>query len=175
MFNLIPWKKRSNGGSLRVQSAEPSRQPIDYGPMARYQDEMDMLWSRFFDRWASLRGMENPSELWDLPRLDRNWDASWEDKDDKYVWHVELPGFEPEDFDVKISGNMLTIHAEHKEEQHHKKRGSSYRYGSFSRSFMLPGGVDVESIDAHYHSGVLELALPKTEQGRGKRILVNAK
>lgn len=86
---------------------------------------------------------------------------------------AELPGFEPKDFDVKVSGNMLTVRGEHRHEE--KEKGSSRaRYGQFCRTFTLPYGVDEQKIDARYHSGVLEIHLPKTEQAQGKRIPVQA-
>ena len=66
------------------------------------------------------------------------------------------------------------MRAEHKDEKREKNGGSHYRYGSFSRTVALPHGVDEEKIEARYHSGVLELHLPKTEQGQGKRIEVKS-
>ena len=90
------------------------------------------------------------------------------------MFHADLPGFEPGDFDVKLSGNSLTVRAEHRHQQEDEKSGASYHYGSYSRTVTLPHGVDQDKIDARYHSGVLEVHLPKTEQARGKRIEVNA-
>ncbi|MHB8864868.1 MAG: Hsp20/alpha crystallin family protein [Pirellulaceae bacterium] len=95
------------------------------------------------------------------------------DHEKEYVVHAELPGFEPEDFEIKTSGNLLTVRAEHKETKE-QDGGSSYRYGSFSRSFTLPEGVDCDNIDASYHSGVLNVRLPKTEQAQAKRIPVTS-
>ena len=74
---------------------------------------------------------------------------------------------------MNVSGNTLTIRAEHRDE-HSKKGTHSYRYGKFSRTFTLPSGVNTDAINACYHSGVLHVELPKTEQGRGKRIPVRA-
>ena len=90
------------------------------------------------------------------------------------VRHAELPGFEPEDFDIKVTGDMLTVRAEHKDEKKEKNGGSSYHYGSFTRSFSLPHGVNEQNIDARYHSGVLELRLPKTAEVCSKRIEVKS-
>ncbi len=174
MFNLIPWKKRS--GNIAVHRDEPVGKMShgfdrDVYPLARARDEFDSLMRRFFDdRWFDER-LGNLPSLWNEPRLD--WDLGWEDRENEYVFHAELPGFEVEDFDIKVSGNMLTVQAEHKEEKK-KNGGSHYRYGSFSRTVTLPHGVDEEKIDARYHSGVLELHLPKTEQVQGKRIEVKS-
>lgn len=86
---------------------------------------------------------------------------------------TEAPGFEAGEFDVQISGNQLVIRAEHKVEQK-EEAGSAYQYGTFYRSLPLPLGVEPDKIDARYHNGILELHLPKSEKGRGKRIPVNA-
>ena len=171
MFNLIPWKKRS--GNIAVRRDEPMGELThdydrDFYPLARFREEFDSLMNRFFDdRWLGDR-------FGNLPEWNWNWDLGWEDKGNEYVFHAELPGFEPEDFDVTVSGNVLTVRAEHKDEKKEKNGGSSYRYGSFSRSFTLPHGVDKEKIDARYHSGVLELHLSKTEEACGKRIEVKS-
>lgn len=173
--SLIPWKKRNNG-NLTVRRDEPTRKEQDYYPLARFRNEFDSLLERFFgDRWFGQQPFGSLPSLWNDPqqKFEWNWDLGWEDKGNEYVFHAELPGFEPEDFDVKVSGNALTVRAEHKDEKK-EKNGSSYRYGSFSRTFSLPRGVDEEKIDARYHSGVLEVHLPKTEEAQGKRIEVKS-
>jgi HSP20 family protein len=173
MFNLKHWKKRNNGGTIAVHHAEPSCQDLSY-PEARFRDEFDALMNCFFDdRWFGRRFGNVPS-LWDEPRFDWNWNLGWEDREQEFVLHAELPGFEPEDFDVKVSGDVLTVRAEHKDKKKEKNGGTQYRYGSFSRSVTLPHGVDEEKIEARYHSGVLELHLLKTEQAQGKRIEVKS-
>ena len=178
MFSLIPWKKRRDHIAVRrdepgrVLSGEVER---DFHPLARLREEFDSLVERFFgDRWSGDRSFGNLPSLWNEPRLDWNWDLGWEDKEKEYVFHAELPGFEPDDIDVKLSGNVLTVHAEHKDEKKEKNGGSRYSYGSLSRSFTLPHGVDAEKIDARYHNGVLELHLPKTKEACGKRIEVKS-
>jgi HSP20 family protein len=174
MFHLIPWKKRN--GNIKVRHDEPTRdfEREDY-PLARLREEFDSLMARFFeDRWFGDRVFGDLPSLWDDARFDWNWDMGWEDTEKEYVFHVELPGFEADDFDVKVSDNVLTVSAEHKDEKKVNKGGSSYRYGSFSRTFTLPHGVDENKIDARYHSGVFEVRLPKTEETRGRRIEVHS-
>lgn len=96
-----------------------------------------------------------------------------DENENEYVPSAEMPGFEPEEIDVKISGNVLTVKADHKEESK-SKNGRSSRYSSFHQSFTLPTGVKSDQIDATYHSDVLELHLPKDESTPTKRIAVNA-
>ncbi|HID78387.1 MAG TPA: Hsp20/alpha crystallin family protein [Planctomycetaceae bacterium] len=169
MLSLIPWKKRN--GNIRVRHDVPRRDDdYDFLPLARLREEIDSLMDRFFGRslwsdWPSLR-------LWeDFERMPWAWDMDLEDREDEYVFQAELPGFEPEDFDIKVSGNVLTVRAQRREEKEEKHR-ARYRYGSFCRSFTLPHGVNQDEIEARYHSGVLEVRLPKAEAARGKRIEV---
>lgn len=87
------------------------------------------------------------------------------EKDGNYMLEAELPGFEKNDINVELDGEVLTIHASHKSEDEEKEGDGRYirrerRYGSYSRSFDV-SGVDAESIKADYKNGVLELTLPK--------------
>lgn len=159
MFGLVPWKKRS-GDEVSVL-----RDPEDF-PLARFREEFDAMWDRFWREWN-----EGTSLMGDGSRF--GWDLDLEDKEDEYALHAELPGFEPEEIDVKLSGNVLTVKAEHKEEKQ-GDGGSSYRYGSFQRMFTLPQGVESDKIDANYHNGVLDIRLPKSEECKAKRIPVTA-
>ncbi len=172
--NLIPFKKRHD--KLAVRRDEPTRQSIvEDHPLSRIRQEFDSLLNRYMDdTWFGSRSFNQLPSLWKDSDFDWNWDLGWEDKGDKYVFHAELPGFEPGDFDVKISGNVLTVRAEHRETTEHGKNGNSYRYGSFTRIFALPHGADQDKIDASYHSGVLELHLPKQAGAQSKRIEVKS-
>lgn len=168
--NLIPWKKPNS--HLDVRRDEPHASNDDVYPLARLRSNFDSLVHRFFeDDWMGSRN--NGKSLSPFgQRFDWNWDLGWEDRGKAYVYQTELPGFEPEDFDVKISGRILTIHAEHKDEKNEKNGLTSYRYGSFSRSLTLPVGAVDSKIDARYHSGILEIHIPKTKDAQGKRIEV---
>ena len=180
MFSLTPWKKRR--GDIAVRRDEPfgelSRDfDRDVYPLARFREEFDSLMDRFFgDRPFGDRPFGDFPSLWNEPRFNWNWDwdLNWEDHEKEYVLRAELPGFDPESLDVRVSGNTLTVCAEHKDEKKGEKGDASYRYGSFSRSFTLPHGLDEEKINARYHNGVLELHLPKTAEACGKRIEVKS-
>jgi len=98
-----------------------------------------------------------------------------EEADKEVVVRAEAPGFEPKDFDIHISGNTLTIKAEHKEEAEEKETGYrrwEQRYGQFQRSLPLSTDVNTDKVEARYHSGVLEVHLPRTEPSPRKRIEV---
>jgi HSP20 family protein len=90
------------------------------------------------------------------------------------VVRAEAPGFEATDFDVQVSGDVLTIRAEHKEESREGGEGgpAESRYGCFERWVTLPGGTDRDKVEARYRNGVLEVHLPKTPEAQGRRIEV---
>lgn len=97
--------------------------------------------------------------------------------DDKYIVKASLPGINPDDLDISITDNTLSIKGEVKEEKniseeryHLRER----RYGSFTRSITLPASVDIDSIEATYKDGVLTLSAPKTEEVKRKRITVRS-
>ena len=102
--------------------------------------------------------------------------------DDAMELTAELPGVKPEDVQMEIEGNVLTLHgtkkAEHEEEK--KKDELRYRvwersYGEFSRAFTLPSTVDVDKIEAEFKNGVLNVRMPKMAEAKGRRIAIEAK
>jgi HSP20 family protein len=156
---LIPWKKKHEG-NVKAWKEEDH-------PVALLRHDFDEMWNRFWDDWRSGLSL----------RDDTRWFGSQlavDDKEKEYVVRAELPGFEPEDFELKVTGNVLTLRAEHKEDGKHENGGTYHRYGSFSETFTLPRGVLSDKIDARYHSGVLEVHLPKSEDCQAKRIEVTA-
>ena len=93
------------------------------------------------------------------------------------VLKFEVPGIRPEDLDIRVEGRTLTVRgerkwsADQKEENFHRVER---RYGSFVRSFTLPGTVDSENIQAQTDNGVLELSLNKKPEAKPKQITVKA-
>lgn len=88
---------------------------------------------------------------------------------------LEVPGMEPEDFDVQVQGDVLIVRGEKRVERD-RHEGQWYlmerAYGSFERVVPLPVEVDEAGVQAHYRRGVLRLTLPKTEQRQRRRITV---
>jgi len=97
---------------------------------------------------------------------------------EKVVLRADLPGIDQKDIELRIESGTLTLRGERrflketKEEDYHRIERS---YGSFSRSFQLPGTVDQENIQAIHREGVLEVILPKKEETRPKLIKVDVK
>ena len=98
-------------------------------------------------------------------------------EDDKaYTVHADIPGVKKEDIHVGVEGNLVSIHAEIKDEKDVKEGSKVLRserhYGSLSRSFSLAQEVDENAVTAKFTNGVLELVLPKRAMARSKRILI---
>ena len=94
------------------------------------------------------------------------------------VIRAAIPGVKPEDVDVAVTGNILTIKGEAKGEEEVKERSyllRERRYGGFSRTVTLPRGLKTDEIDATYDEGVLTLTIPKAEEARPRAIKVNVK
>jgi HSP20 family protein len=98
--------------------------------------------------------------------------------DQDVVVKSSVPGIKPEDIDITITGDTLTIKGETKAEE--KVEKSNYirqerRYGAFSRSLTLPTTIVAEKAKAEFEDGVLTLTLPKAEEVKPKTIKVKAK
>ncbi len=80
---------------------------------------------------------------------------------------VELPGLSEKDVEVKLDNNLLTISSNRDEKKEEKKNGyvlRERRASRFSRSFVLPEGVDREKIAAEFKNGILHLASRKSRR-----------
>jgi HSP20 family protein len=96
--------------------------------------------------------------------------------ENELIVEADLPDVNPEDLDIRVENNILTIRGERKFEKNvHEDNYLRIEraYGSFSRSFSLASSVNSESIQADYHNGVLTLSLPKREEAKPKQIKVN--
>jgi HSP20 family protein len=96
--------------------------------------------------------------------------------DGELVVKADLPDVNPQDLDIRVENNILTIRGERKFDT--KVNEDNYlrierSYGSFSRSFSLANSVKSEAIKADYHNGVLTLSIPKREEAKPKQIKVN--
>lgn len=97
---------------------------------------------------------------------------------DEVVVKASVPGVKPEDIDISITGDILTIKGEAKQEEKVEKKDYIYqerRYGSFARTLSLPTSVNADKAEATFEHGVLTLRLPKVEEVKPKTIKVRAK
>jgi len=98
--------------------------------------------------------------------------------DDAVVVQSAVPGVEPEDLDISITSDTLTIKGETKAEEEVKEENyirRERRYGSFCRSLTIPLPVVADKAEAEFENGVLTLTLPKAEEVKPKAIKVKAK
>jgi HSP20 family protein len=99
------------------------------------------------------------------------------EKEDGFVIKASVPGIDPDDLDISLTNDVLTIRGEMKadteiDEEHYHLR--ERHYGSFMRSVTLPVPVQSDKVDAAYENGVLTLTLPKAEEVRPKKIAIKA-
>jgi HSP20 family protein len=123
------------------------------------------MWKRFFG--DSVRRFK-PDE-W-MPSMDIK------EKDDHILVAVELPGFEPEEIDVRLAGDLLTLKGEKRKEEVDPEDSYFCREissGPFHRTFRLPADVEGEMVKAVFRNGVLRMSLPKTIATERKKIRVN--
>ena len=97
-------------------------------------------------------------------------------EDDKsYTLTAELPGMADKDIQVSLSGNVLTIKGEKRQEHEEKTKDylvSERSYGEFRRSFTLPDTADSDKLEASFTSGVLKIVMPKRQEQTPKTIPV---
>ena len=134
------------------------------------QNDMNRIFDEFFR--GDILGNES--------FVTRDWSPAVDvvENKDNFLLKADLPGMNKDDVKITLENNMLTIRGEKKNE-FEKKDGEYHRiersYGSFERSFTIPGSVKTDKIDAEYKDGILTLILPKAEEARPKLIDVKVK
>ncbi len=97
---------------------------------------------------------------------------------EEIIVKAAVPGIKPEDINISVTGDILTIQGELKEEEKVEKANylrQERHYGQFRREFSLPTQVNADKAKAEFEHGVLTLRLPKTEAVKPKSITVRAK
>jgi HSP20 family protein len=97
------------------------------------------------------------------------------EQDNAYLLRAEIPGIAPNQIDVQVENDVLTLRGERKDENQEEREG--YRrversYGSFTRSFVLPKGTNVEAIEARAEHGVLTISIPKVQVATARKVEV---
>jgi len=94
--------------------------------------------------------------------------------EDEFIVKASIPGINPDELDISITDNVLTIKGEIKVEEaedvryHLRER----RFGMFQRSISLPVPVNSDKVEAVYENGVLTLHIPKAEEVKPKHISI---
>jgi HSP20 family protein len=116
--------------------------------------------------------------------LERYWKGGFEpsldlwETEGEVIVTAEVPGMSPQDIDIKITGDLLTITGEKKEEKKeegHNVRWAERSFGSFSRSVTLPYKIKTDMAEARYKEGILTLKLPKSEPGKANSVKIDVK
>ena len=93
-----------------------------------------------------------------------------------YLVEAALPGVKPEDVEITVENNVLTIKGETRKETDDKQRNFhriERRFGSFQRTIGLPTTVKADAIQASLTNGILRLEIPKAEEVKPRKISVN--
>lgn len=113
-----------------------------------------------------------------LPRWAEGPAVDMYETDDSVVVKATLPGVKPEDVEISVTGDTVTLRGEVKREERIREENYIRRerfYGSFCRSLLLPTQVVADDAEAVFENGVLTLTLPKAEEAKLKTIKVKAK
>jgi HSP20 family protein len=143
-------------------------------------------WEPFRDFMTLREAMDKLFEDSFVERRPREWAAAaggtlaldMYETEDAAVVKTSVPGVKPDDIDITISGNTLTISGETKAEEEVKEENyirHERRYGSFSRSVMLPESLKADEAEASFEDGVLTLTIPKAPEAKPKVIKVTGK
>lgn len=129
---------------------------------------------RLFEQMQT--NLEDAGMWWEPKQLEsvrtgfRSVSVDLEDRDDELVLTAELPGFERDDVDVRVTDHVLTVEAEY-EESEEETTGEYLRHerhhGSVSRSIRLPQAVATDDIQASFKNGILTVRMPKLEPTDG--------
>lgn len=121
----------------------------------------------------------HPSRFWpELGRGELTLDLDMYQTVNEVVVKAAIPGVKPEEVDISLTGDILTIKGEHKEEREVKEEAyfrKEWRYGAFSRSIQIPVSVKSDKAEAVFENGIRTLRLPKAEEVKPKQIKVKAK
>lgn len=137
--------------------------------MVTLRDAMDRLFDDAFTRpWGLMNGGRGAG----MPAVDMY------QTDNDVVVKMAVPGIKPEDVQISVSGDTLSVKGEIKESTDNKEKAYHIReqhWGSFERVLTLPTDVRSEKATAEFENGVLTITLPKAEEVKPKMITVKAK
>lgn len=161
-MNIIPWRTKRNNDAVAGETA-----------LAKWRQDFEELaervWRDPFSAFRSLDVFEPRSELWTLPRTDLA------ENDTSVTVTMELPGVAAKDVNIRVTGDMLTVRGEKKQERESKDKHRRYyerQFGSFERTLRLPGTVDPDKVEAAFNNGVLTITVAKKPGLKPRKITV---
>ena len=134
------------------------------GELERMRREMERIWDRF--------SSELPTST-----LERDWNPSLDlmETEDSLAAEVEVPGINPDDINISVTPDLLTVTGEKKQEPGVQEKNyhlMERAQGRFSRSITLPTAVNPERVEARYEDGILTITMGKRQTAKSKRIEV---
>jgi HSP20 family protein len=102
--------------------------------------------------------------------------AEIHETDNEVKLHIEVPGIDVKDLDVKVSEDAVAITGERKSEIKNEDKGmrrSEFRYGRFQRIIPLPTPIQNDKVQADFQNGVLSLTMPKSEEHKHKVVSIS--
>lgn len=133
-----------------------------YRDMRQMEQAMNRMW-RGIGTWPG------EMEQWNIP-------IDVVQKPDEIIVKASLPGVKPEEIEITVEDNVLTMKAESIKENESQESGYLIRErssGTFYRALRLPDSVDTDKINPIYEHGVLTITLPKAEEKKKKQIKIN--
>ncbi|MCB0103865.1 MAG: Hsp20/alpha crystallin family protein [Anaerolineales bacterium] len=140
---------------------EPARE------MMTLREAMDRLFDDAFTRPLSLAGSN-----WSIPAVDMY------QTDNEVVVKAALPGIKADEVQINVTGEVLTLKGETKQESETKEKAyhiREQRWGTFERSLVLPTEVVADKAKADFENGILTITLPKAEEVKPKTISIKTK
>jgi HSP20 family protein len=132
---------------------------------------MRNLMDRFFEEPMRLMGMQEGEESRSM-RIDMH------ETENEIVLEAALPGVKPEDCDISLRDDTITISGEIKSERKEEEQGQVYLqeryYGRFQRTIPLPTHVKADEAQATFHDGILKVTLPKSEEQKARHISIQS-
>lgn len=137
--------------------------------LSRIQNELNNL--------MSIKPWDDYEE--ELFTLGNDWVPAVDIKTEKghYLVTADIPGVSPDDIDIRLDNEILTIRGSRKDEKKTEENGFQRVerfHGSFFRRLALPGSNDADKVKAKVHDGVLEVTVPRQEAKAPKRIEVSS-
>jgi HSP20 family protein len=135
--------------------------------MMTLREAMDRLFDDAFTRPLNIRDGGGSAPAVDMYQTD-----------DEVVVRVALPGFQADEVQINVTGDVLTLRGEQKHEEEKKEKAwhiREQRWGSFERSIGLPTEVTADRANADFENGILTITLPKAEEVKPRTITVKAK
>jgi HSP20 family protein len=144
---------------------EPARE------MMTLREAMDRLFDDAFTQPFSVT--RNGGSTWaSSPAIDMY------QTNNEVVVKAALPGFKTDEVQINVTGDVLTLRGETKQEEERKDKSwhiREHRWGAFERSIMLPTAVISDKAKADFDNGILTITLPKSEQVKSKTITIKPK